>query len=104
MFPQDTARLTRIDLLPMCLSSLPDYVRFIWTGKSLPTADKLHKIMSLSERIRYITRFNGSVAIMEIIDMCDSTKGDLIDGLLSLSSRFDAYIRRITIGLEEHGP
>src|SRR5437773_1960331 len=34
MFPQDTARLTRIGRLPMCLSSLPDYVRFIWTGKS----------------------------------------------------------------------
>jgi hypothetical protein len=52
LLPQDTTRL--LDLLPMPLSSLPDVVRVVWTGKAPPDKARLRPYFTVRREKIYI--------------------------------------------------
>jgi hypothetical protein len=45
LLPQDTTKL--LDLLPMSMSSLPDVVRVVWTGKTAPDKARLRSYFTV---------------------------------------------------------
>jgi len=51
LLPQDTIRL--LDLLRMCLSSLPNMVRVVWTGKWAPDKVRLHSYFTVRRQKVY---------------------------------------------------
>ncbi|TMI79544.1 MAG: hypothetical protein E6H10_15205 [Bacteroidetes bacterium] len=51
LLPQDTTRL--LDLLPMSPSSLPEVVKVVWTGKSMPEKQKLRTHFTVRKRQVY---------------------------------------------------
>jgi hypothetical protein len=75
LLPQDTIRL--LDLLPMHLSSLPDMVRVIWTGKSAPDKVRLHSYFTVRRQkvydaLRWLCRHHEDYRHVTIDEECIS--------------------------------
>jgi hypothetical protein len=110
LLPQDTTRL--LDLLPMPLSSLPDVVRVVWTGKTAPDKARLRPYFTVRrekvynalkwlcahhEDYRHVTIDEERISIAEATVVAT----DLLDSIAYMADASAEYASRSGFATED---